>query len=145
MKNTTLNTLRWTLPPTCYLCFSSAFADSTAEPESALADISLLQIMMPLLLVIVLIFALAWIVKKMNIGTTNLGQGITVIASAPLSSQARICLVKVGEKDILLGVTNQQISLIHTFNESPVSPTSNENASDFSGHFKKLLHRKNHL
>lgn len=142
MRKTLLDGLGYCL--ISIVCFYSSMstADVAAtEPEAKLADISLLQVMMPLLLVIVLIFALAWIVKKMKIGTPTLGQGITVVASSPLSNQARVCLIKVGEKDILLGVTNQHVSLIHTFEESPMPIPNNENAGDFSGHFINLLKR----
>ncbi|WP_257252503.1 flagellar biosynthetic protein FliO [Endozoicomonas sp. SESOKO3] len=89
--------------------------------------------------VIVLIFALAWIVKKLNIGTPTAGQGIKVVSSIPVSSQARVCLIRIGEKDILLGVTNQQVSLIHTFDESPLLPDKKENQQDFAVQFKNLL------
>ena len=126
----------WLLPG---LIASLAFAE---EEKPKMEDLSLMQVVMPLLLVIVLIFVLAWLVKKMNLGTPALGQGITVIANAPLSSHARICLIRVGDKDILVGVTNQQVTPIHTFEESPVPPPNNENAQDFAGQFKRLLKGK---
>nr|WP_306670718.1 MULTISPECIES: flagellar biosynthetic protein FliO [unclassified Endozoicomonas] len=113
-----------------------ALAEETVDRP---ADLSLTQVIAPLFFVIVLIFALAWIVKKLNIGTPTAGQGIKVVSSIPVSSQARVCLIRIGEKDILLGVTNQQVSLIHTFDESPLLPDKKENQQDFAVQFKNLL------
>ncbi|WP_252177534.1 flagellar biosynthetic protein FliO [Endozoicomonas sp. 4G] len=113
-----------------------AFAEETADKP---ADLSLTQVVAPLFFVIVLIFALAWVVKKLNVGTPAVGQGITVVSSIPVSSQARVCLIRIGEKDILLGVTNQQVNLIHTFDESPLPPDNRGNQQDFAAQFKNLL------
>ena len=111
-----------------------------AEPQqSGVEDLSIYQVVTPLILVIVLIFLLAWLVKKVNPTVSSMGQGITVVASAPLSSNARVCLVRVGDKDILLGVTSQQITPLHTFEEPPVNIPDKENATEFAGHFKRLL------
>ena len=109
------------------------------EEKPGIEDLSLMQVVMPLLLVIILIFVLAWLVKKINPGSPTLGQGITVIASAPLSSHARVCLIRVGDKDILVGVTSHQVTPVYTFEESPVPPAHTENPQDFSHHFKRLL------
>ncbi|WP_422136460.1 flagellar biosynthetic protein FliO [Endozoicomonas sp. ALD040] len=113
-----------------------AFAEVTTDKP---ADLSLTQVIAPLFFVIVLIFALAWIVKKLNIGTPAVGQGIKVVSSVPVSSQARVCLIRIGEKDILLGVTNQQVNLIHRFDESPLPPDNRQNQQDFAVQFKNLL------
>lgn len=110
------------------------------ETVSTVEDISLLQVVMPLLLVITLIFLLAWLVKKVNSGVSALGRGVTVIGNAPLSSQARVCLVASGNKTFLLGVTSQQVTLLEKFDESPVSPPK-DNPQNFAGEFKRLLKR----
>ena len=109
------------------------------EQQPKIEDLSLMQVVLPLLLVIILIFLLAWLVKKVNPGTPSLGQGITVIANTPLSSHARVCLIRVGDKDILLGVTSQQVTQLHTFEEPPVSLPKNENAHNFADQFKSIL------
>ena len=106
-----------------------------AEPEP-LQNLSLMQVVTPLLLVIFMIFLLAWLARKMKLGTPILGQGIKVLASVPLSGQARVCLVRVGGKDILLGVTSEQITQLHTFEETleelDTSPPPPELAKQFS-------------
>ena len=114
------------------------------EAAPATEDISLFQIVMPLLLVISLIFVLAWLVKKMNSGVAPLGKGIKVVGSTPLSSHARACLVEVGDKTLLLGVTNQQVTVLETFEESPLPDQPEENPGHFASEFKRLLKGNKH-
>jgi flagellar protein FliO/FliZ len=121
-----------------FLILASLPLWATAEPEKPV-DLSLMQVLAPLFFVIVLIFALAWLVKKMNIGTPAVGQGIQILSSTPVSSQARVCLIRVGGKDILLGVTNQQVNRIHTFDEPATPPEEEESNHEFASQFKRLL------
>ncbi|WP_263081655.1 flagellar biosynthetic protein FliO [Endozoicomonas sp. Mp262] len=111
-----------------------------AEP-SPVTEMSAMQVITPLLLVIALIFLLAWLVKKVNPGQTAMGKDIMVIASTPVSNQARLCLVRVGGKDILVGVTAQQVTRIETFNEPVVDQPANSSPHDLSQQFRKLMKR----
>lgn len=96
---------------------------------------------MPLLMVIVLIFALAWLVKKMNSGIPSMGKDIEILSTTPLSSQSRLCLIRVGGKDMLIGVTATNISHIATFDEPVAKNHPKENPVEFAEQFKKLLKR----
>ena len=114
------------------------------EPDTAptpVGELDIFQVITPLLLVITLIFILAWMVKKINPGVPAMGKDINIISSTPLSGQSRLCLVRVGGKDILIGVTGSSVSHIKTFDEPIVKTPPKENPSDFSGQFKKLLTR----
>ncbi len=113
------------------------------QPVSPLDNLDLMQMLAPLLMVIALIFALTWLVKKLNPGLPKLGNDIQVISTTHLSNQARLCLVRAGGKDILVGVTNSNVSHIQTFDEPVIPPTrESENPAQFSQQFKKLLNRK---
>ncbi|MGI9274830.1 MAG: flagellar biosynthetic protein FliO [Endozoicomonas sp.] len=112
-----------------------------AEPEP-LQNLSLMQVVTPLLLVIFMIFLLAWLARKLKLGTPVLGQGIKVIASVPLSGQARACLIRVGDRDILLGVTNEQVTQLHTFDE-PLEELDTGNPSpELARQFSRFLKGK---
>lgn len=104
-------------------------------------DINIGQTITALLLVIGLIFLLAWLVKKFNPGQTAMGKDIMVVASTPVSNQARLCLVRVGNKDILVGVTAQQVNHIETFNEPVIAPQDNSVPHDLSRHFRRLMNK----
>lgn len=124
------------------LCSFWLPATALAEPAKP-EDLSLMQVVAPLFFVILLIFGLAWLVKKLNTGTPSIGYGIKIIANTPVSSQARVCLIRVGGKDILLGVTNQQVTRLHTFDEEAVPAPEPQNIQDFASQFKQLLKGRN--
>ncbi|MRI33116.1 flagellar biosynthetic protein FliO [Endozoicomonas sp. OPT23] len=114
-----------------------SFAEGVKTPE-----ISIAQVLLPLAMVIGLIFALAWLVKRFHPGTPGMGKGVQVLANTPLSSQARVCLVRVGGKDVLLGVTNQQVSRLLVLEETEeVEEAGQQPKNDFADHFKRLLNR----
>lgn len=62
--------------------------------------------------VLALIFALAWILKRTRIGGPNFSQSIRVIATHPLGYKEKILVVKVGEEQLVLGVSSQQITFL---------------------------------
>lgn len=118
-----------------------------AEPidkatPNPLDELDIFQVIAPLLMVIVLIFALAWLVKKMNTGIPAMGKDIEILSTTPLSGQSRLCLVRVAGKDMLIGVTATNISLLQAFDEPVVQTRPKENPSEFAEQFKKLLTRK---
>lgn len=123
---------------------TASLAEEVAEqtPKSPLDNLDVFQMITPLLMVIVLIFALAWLVKKLNPGLPKASKDIQILSSTPLSGQSRLCLIRTGGKDILIGVTNTSVSHIQTFDEPVVTPSSSSDPSEFSQHFKNLLNRK---
>ncbi|MGB0360798.1 MAG: flagellar biosynthetic protein FliO, partial [Endozoicomonas sp.] len=90
-----------------------------AEPEvttvQPVAEMNPLQIMTPLLMVIALIFMVAWLVKRFNPKLPSMGKEIEILSSTQLSTQSRLALIRVGGKDLLIGITPQSISLIKEF------------------------------
>ena len=135
-----------------YLIFVYCFFTSMpllAEAESVekatpnpLDELDIFQVIAPLLMVVVLIFALAWLVKKMNTGIPAMGKDIEILSTTPLSGQSRLCLVRVAGKDMLIGVTPTNISLLQTFDEPVVQTRPKENPGEFAEQFRKLLTRK---
>ena len=105
-------------------------------------ELDLVQVIAPLFMVIILIFVLAWMVKKMNRGIPAMGKDIEILASTPLSSQSRLCLIRVAGKDMLIGVTAGHISHLQTFDQPVVKKDTAPPPTDFSEQFKKLLRRR---
>ncbi len=87
---------------------ASAEPAITKEPTSAA---TLASMMGGLVLVLLLIFALAYIVRKLNLAPSNNGT-VKMLASTPLGAKEKLVLVEVGKQQYLLGVSSQQISLI---------------------------------
>ncbi|WDM19845.1 flagellar biosynthetic protein FliO [Gilliamella sp. B3022] len=66
--------------------------------------------------VIVLILLLGWIVKRFNWKSPN-KQLIEVKATYNINPKERIVLVHVDHQLLVVGVTGQQMTLLHTINE----------------------------
>jgi len=69
-----------------------------------------------LLLVLIAIAIAAWLLKKLQVGG-NTVNGLKVVTSLNLGSKERLVVVQVGEKQLLLGITGQQINLLDTLDE----------------------------
>jgi len=69
-----------------------------------------------LLLVLFAIVIAAWLLKKLQVGTSSVN-GLKVVTSLNLGSRERLVVVQVGEKQLLLGITGQQINLLDKLEE----------------------------
>lgn len=77
-----------------------------------------LSVSLGLIFILVLIFALAWFMKK--IGYSNLtGQGqLKIIATLNLGQKEKIALIQVGNQQLLVGVTATQINTLHVLDDA---------------------------
>lgn len=88
---------------------SAVPADSpVAEPSQVATLASMLG---GLILVLVFIFALAYLLKRFNLVPSTNGV-LKTIAVTSLGQKERIVLVQLGDQQYLLGVSPQQVSLI---------------------------------
>jgi len=76
-----------------------------------------------LLLVLIVVIASAYVLKKFQ-GTTQNTSHLKVVTSLHLGAKERIVVVQVGEKQLLLGVTATQISVLDTL-EQPLETGRN--------------------
>ncbi|MGI2012792.1 flagellar biosynthetic protein FliO [Shewanella oncorhynchi] len=83
-------------------------ATKMAEPSQVATLASMLG---GLILVLLLIFALAYLLRRFNLVPTTNGV-LKTIAATSLGQKERLVLVQVGEQQYLLGVSSQQVSLI---------------------------------
>ena len=130
------------LLPTSLL--AQTVAETVTEPQTPPPELNLTQVIMPMVMVIALIFILAWIVKYFNprLQTTG-GKDIEILVNKPVTNQARLSLVRVGGKDLLIGITPSNITLIKDYDAPVVDMTETESQADLSEQFKKLLRRDN--
>ncbi|MCR4535094.1 flagellar biosynthetic protein FliO [Shewanella xiamenensis] len=78
------------------------------EPSQMAAAASMLG---GLILVLLLIFALAYLLRRFNLVPTN-HSVLKTLAVTSLGQKERLVLVQVGEQQYLLGVSGQQVNLI---------------------------------
>lgn len=93
------------------------------------------QLLLGLLLVVGLIFLLAWLMRRVQQIVPRGGQVIKVLATQPLGPRDRLVLVQVGGEQVLLGLTPGTISALHVLKE----PVQLADAEPASGEFAQRL------
>jgi flagellar protein FliO/FliZ len=132
----------------CSLFLLTPLTALAAEPTTtavttpiASSDIGsqLAQLLLGLLLVIGLIFALAWVMRRVQQIGPRGNQAIKLIASQALGPRDRLLLVQVGSEQVLLGLTAGRITPLHVLKE-PVSLEAAEPATpEFAQRLMELL------
>lgn len=97
-----------------------------------------------LALILVLIYGLSWFVKRFTQGGFMHNPNMKIISTMPLGTRERLVLIDVAGKQLLLGVTANQINSLHVFDEPLVQPEqSPPAASEFSQKLMAILQQKN--
>jgi len=101
----------------------------------------LTQLVFGLLLVVGLIFLLAWLLRRVQqAGPAGKGQVIELIGSRALGPRDRLMLVQVGNEQILLGLSPGTITALHVLKEPVQVPTATPTATpEFAQRLMELL------
>lgn len=67
--------------------------------------------------VLLLIFAVAWLFKRMQAGHSGGRQHLKIVGVLPLSAKERVVLIQAGEEQVLVGVSGAGIHHLHKLNE----------------------------
>jgi len=112
--------------------------DKVEVGKHANVNIDSFSMVLSLLMVLLLIFAAAWVLKKFNVVNKSVS-GMQVISSLPLGTKERLVVVQVADEQLLLGVSGQQVSLIKTLEQplTPDQPLANEFGQSLGQFFKK--------
>ena len=103
------------------------------------ANMDAMSMILSLLMVLVVIIISAVILKRFQ-GVRHSINGLKIVTSLHLGAKEKLVVVQAGEKQLLLGVTTQQISLLETLDEPLIS--AKENSVDFAQSIAKLLKQK---
>ena len=96
-----------------------------------------LQTLGGLLVVVGLIFAVAWFMRRMGGLQAGSGGALRVLSALPVGQRERIVLVQVGGEQVLIGVAPGSVRLLHTL-ERPVEAEAPQEAG---GGFAERLAR----
>ncbi|WP_081178901.1 flagellar biosynthetic protein FliO [Colwellia sp. PAMC 21821] len=115
-------------------------ADTPVEVgKHVTANMDAMSMIMSLLMVLAVIIVSAVILKRFQ-GVRHSINGLKIVTSLHLGAKEKLVVVQAGEKQLLLGVTAQQITLLETLDEPLV--TAKENSVDFAQSLAKLLKQK---
>lgn len=80
-----------------------------------------LQVGFALLLIVSIILAAAWLMRRLNFSTLQVTKHIKVESSFSLGPKEKLLIIRVENERILLGVTSQQINVIHKLASTPLN------------------------
>ncbi len=119
--------MRFILTLASLMSSASTLAQQATEPvvgSHVATNMNALSMIVSLLIVLAVIVAAALVLKRFNIVPTHHSE-LKVVTSLMVGNKEKIVVVQVGEKQLLLGVTNQQISLLETLDKPICINTQN--------------------
>ncbi|EGH14732.1 flagellar protein FliO [Pseudomonas savastanoi pv. glycinea str. race 4] len=97
------------------------------------------QLLFGLILVIGLIFVLAWLMRRVQRVGPNNGQVIELVSSRALGPRDRLVLVQIGSEEILLGITPGRITPLHVLKEPVQVPVREQATPEFAQRLMELM------
>lgn len=101
----------------------------------------LARVTLALLVVLVVVFAVAWVVRRMRGFGDRVGGAIDVIADIPLGVKERAVLLKVGQKQILVGVAPGRVNTLYVLEEPLDLTKPSTGPTDSRPSFKSVMLR----
>ncbi|MEJ2764145.1 flagellar biosynthetic protein FliO [Photobacterium sp. MCCC 1A19761] len=104
-------------------------------------DMNIATTLAALMLVVMVILFLAWLLKRMKLPGIQGGDGaLKILRQLPVGQRERIVLLQVGEEQMLVGITQQNISLISKVDQ-PLSTDEVTGGGEFASHLTNLLRK----
>ena len=118
---------------------------ATVSQPSNVPGSPLLQVSGALVLILAMIFIVAWLAKRLGFAGKSAGnRGLKGSASTSIGPRERVVIVDVEDARLVLGVTPSQINLLHTLPPAPAPADTEdmkEKTPDFQSVMKNLLKR----
>lgn len=124
-------------------------ADGPAAQISSVDPVSgayLVRIAIGLGLILMIIFLLAWAMKKMHLAPQSSHNLIRIVSAISVGHRDRIALIQVGEEQILVGLTPGRMQKLHEMKSTVQAPDSEKNQSSlFTEKFTQLMQRNRNI
>ena len=123
-------------------------AEQTATPLSTrtlttppVSTGALLETLLGLFIVLGCIAFLAWLLRRTGRFQTTANGEMTIITSLALGPRERAVLLQVGEQQILVGVTAQNVQTLHVL-ETPVNTKDTQISVSFAEKLKQSMQQR---
>ncbi|MDB2705165.1 flagellar biosynthetic protein FliO [Pseudomonadota bacterium] len=100
---------------------------------------ALFETMLGLILVLSLIVFLAWLLRRTGRFQMTANGEMKIIASIALGPRERAVLLQVGEQQLLVGVTAQQINILHVLEKNVTSDKNEDISAGFANKLNKMM------
>ena len=87
-----------------------------------MTEAALLRLVFSLVLIVLLLLALAWVARRSKWLRGTSQSGLKVLAMQNLGSRSALAIIEVQDARLVVGITAQQISLLHTLPAEPSVP-----------------------
>jgi flagellar protein FliO/FliZ len=121
------------------LCFFTPLR-AYSEPVSASNPASIVSIFLSLLLVIGVVFMLAFIMRRFNVTQTGTSQ-LKIVTSLAAGTRERIMVIEVGDEQHLIGVTAHNINHLSKL-EKPLAAAQSNSGEKFKDKLTTLMASK---
>ena len=101
---------------------AAAVGRTTPTVSRTVAE-SLVQILLGLILVLLVIAAVAWLLRRFGHLQSGAGGALRIVGGLSLGPRERAVLIQVGERQLLLGVAPGRVQMLHVLDqELPGAP-----------------------
>lgn len=115
---------------------------TTAVTNPVVSTGSYVQMIFGLVFVVFVIFALAWLVRRMGRLQSVIGGSMKLLGGLSLGQRERAVLVQVGETQMLLGVAPGSVRTLHVFDEPVVMASPSSTGDSFADKLHAVLKQK---
>ncbi len=102
---------------------------------------AVVKMFLGLFAVLLLIFALAWLVRKVGQGGLLSNPHLKILASLPLGPRERLIVVAAGTQQLLIGVAPGRISTLHVFDEPLIDTNEVPVSSEFAKKIQAVMQK----
>ena len=127
-------------------CLQSAIAQTAtavAPAPSASIGGSFLQMLFGLALVLGLLFAGVWFLKRLTGATGPNSNLARVVGATPIGARERIVIVELGQTWLVLGVTPNNINTLAEMPRQPLPPGGKPIPPNFADWLRNTMNRRN--
>ena len=96
------------------MTLAAVATSASAETSQGAGLANLLQVGLGLAVVLALIFAAGWLMRRLGLPNRQGGRLLKVVSSVMVGQRERVVLVEIGDTWLLLGVGAGQVNALHT-------------------------------
>jgi flagellar protein FliO/FliZ len=134
------------IPFALLACLQTAIAQTATTaataPTASLGG-SFLQMLFGLALVLGLLFAGVWFLKKLTGAAGPHGSLARVVSATPIGARERIVIVELGQTWLVLGVTPNSINTLAEMPRQPLPPGARPIPPNFADWLRNTMNRRN--
>ncbi len=133
--------LMWLTPMLAVIPAASAVAATKATTTvSRTVAASLFQILLGLILVLLVIAAAAWLLRRFGHLQSGAGGSLRIVGGLSLGPRERAVLIQVGERQLLLGVAPGRVQMLHILDRAiPSTPQAAAPGQGFAARLASVL------